>query len=74
MGHPIVVHGPLLPLYCLLLSILIHTSTAGTTSKALIKEQPWLQKHLSSIACGISILFGLLMLLAGQGVNVPIFS
>jgi hypothetical protein len=46
---------------------------AGTTSKALIKEQPWLQSHLSSIACGIAILCGLLMLAAGQGMQVPFF-
>lgn len=50
-----------------------YTLLIGTTSKALIKEQPWLQSHLSSIACGIAILCGLLMLLAGQGVPVPFF-
>ena len=47
---------------------------AGTTSEALIREQPWLQSHLSTIASGIAIACGILMLLAAQGFNVPIFS
>jgi hypothetical protein len=47
---------------------------AGTTSQALIKEQPWLQKHLSTIASGIAIVVGLLMLAAGMGFEVPFFS
>lgn len=51
-----------------------YTLLIGTTSKALIKEQPWLQSHLSSVACGFAILCGILMLLAGQGVAVPLFS
>lgn len=55
-------------------SMAAYTLFLGTTSKALIKEQPWLQSHLSSIACGIAILFGMLMLLAAQGVPVPLFS
>ncbi len=47
---------------------------AGTTSQALIKEQPWLQKHLSTVASGIAIVVGALMLAAGLGVEVPFFS
>lgn len=49
-------------------------SPAGTTSQALIKEQPWLQKHLSTIASAIAIGVGVLMLLAGLGFDVPFFS
>ena len=48
--------------------------SAGTTSQALIKEQPWIQKHLSTIASAIAILVGALMLLAGAGFDVPFFS
>ncbi|GLC52935.1 hypothetical protein PLESTB_000689900 [Pleodorina starrii] len=51
-----------------------YTLLIGTTSQALIKEQPWLQKHLSTVASGIAIAVGLLMLLAGMGVEVPFFS
>ncbi|KXZ49145.1 hypothetical protein GPECTOR_23g73 [Gonium pectorale] len=46
----------------------------GTTSQALIKEQPWIQKHLSTIASGIAIGVGVLMLAAGLGLEVPFFS
>ncbi|GAX80173.1 hypothetical protein CEUSTIGMA_g7611.t1 [Chlamydomonas eustigma] len=55
------------------LSMGAYTLLIGTTSKALIKEQPWLQAHLSTIACCIAILCGCLMLLAGRGVPVPFF-
>ncbi|GIL89691.1 hypothetical protein Vretimale_16646 [Volvox reticuliferus] len=51
-----------------------YTLLIGTTSQALIKEQPWLQKHLSTVASGIAIAVGLLMLLAGWGMEVPFFS
>ncbi|GLI67512.1 hypothetical protein VaNZ11_011716 [Volvox africanus] len=51
-----------------------YTLLIGTTSQALIKEQPWLQKHLSTVASGIAIAVGLLMLLAGMGMEVPFFS
>ncbi|KAG2499419.1 hypothetical protein HYH03_002366 [Edaphochlamys debaryana] len=51
-----------------------YTLLIGTTSQALIKEQPWLQKHLSTVASAIAILVGLLMLAAGLGFDVPFFS
>ncbi|KAG2448046.1 hypothetical protein HYH02_007073 [Chlamydomonas schloesseri] len=51
-----------------------YTLLIGTTSQALIKEQPWLQKHLSTIASAIAILVGVLMLAAGMGFDVPFFS
>ena len=51
-----------------------YTLLIGTTSQALIKEQPWLHGHLSTLASGIAITVGLLMLAAGQGVPVPFFS
>lgn len=51
-----------------------YTLIIGTTSQALIKEQPWIQKHLSTIASAIAILVGALMLLAGAGFDVPFFS
>lgn len=47
---------------------------AGTTSQALVKERPWLQAHLSTVASGIAILVGVLILLAGMGLEVPFFS
>ena len=46
----------------------------GTTSQALIKEKPWLQAHLSTIASSIAIGVGVLMLLANMGLPVPFFS
>jgi hypothetical protein len=51
-----------------------YTLLIGTTSQALIREQPWLHGHLSTLASGIAIAVGLLMLAAGQGVPVPFFS
>lgn len=51
-----------------------YTLLIGTTSQALIKEQPWLQKHLSTVASAIAIGVGVLMLLAGLGFDVPFFS
>lgn len=51
-----------------------YTLLIGTTSQALIREQPWLHGHLSTLASGIAITVGILMLLAGQGVPVPFFS
>ncbi|KAG2431121.1 hypothetical protein HXX76_009651 [Chlamydomonas incerta] len=51
-----------------------YTLLIGTTSQALIKEQPWLQKHLSTIASAIAIIVGALMLAAGMGFDVPFFS
>lgn len=51
-----------------------YTLLIGTTTQALIKEQPWLHGHLSTLASGIAITVGLLMLAAGQGVPVPLFS
>ena len=51
-----------------------YTLLIGTTSQALIKEQPWLHGHLSTLASGFAITVGLLMLAAGQGVPVPFFS
>jgi len=51
-----------------------YTLMIGTTSRALLREQPWMQAHLSTVACGFAVLCGVLMLLAGQGVPVPIFS
>lgn len=46
---------------------------AGTTSEALTKERPWLQAHLSTIASGVAVVVGALILLAGFGLNVPFF-
>lgn len=80
MGGYTLLIGECIPAHanCLLLAPgvtdVASVTFAGTTSKALIKEQPWLQSHLSSIACGFAILCGVLMLLAGQGVPVPFFS
>jgi len=51
-----------------------YTALIGTTSAALTKERPWLQGHLSTIASGIALVIGVLILLAGMGVNVPFFS
>jgi hypothetical protein len=51
-----------------------YTALIGTTSAALSKERPWLQGHLSSIASGIALVIGVLILLASMGVNVPFFS
>lgn len=51
-----------------------YTLLIGTTSQALIKEQPWLHDHLSTLASGVAIFVGLLMLAAGQGIPVPFFS
>eukprot|EP00955_Chlamydomonas_euryale_P112389 366130-Chlamydomonas_euryale.AAC.16 len=60
-------------LYTLIIGVMSSVRRAGTTSKALIKEQPWLQSHLSTIACGIAILCGVLMLLAGQVILQSIY-
>eukprot|EP00195_Chlamydomonas_chlamydogama_P008093 CAMPEP_0202902632 /NCGR_PEP_ID=MMETSP1392-20130828/16961_1 /ASSEMBLY_ACC=CAM_ASM_000868 /TAXON_ID=225041 /ORGANISM="Chlamydomonas chlamydogama, Strain SAG 11-48b" /LENGTH=333 /DNA_ID=CAMNT_0049589425 /DNA_START=232 /DNA_END=1234 /DNA_ORIENTATION=- len=51
-----------------------YTLLIGTTSQALIKQKPWLQAHLSTIACGFAILCGVLMLLAGVGFDIPLFA
>lgn len=51
-----------------------YTALIGTTSAALTKERPWLQSHLSTIASGVALVVGALILAAGMGVNVPFFS
>lgn len=48
--------------------------SAGHTSAALTRERPWLQAHLSTIASSIAIIVGILIGLAGLGVEVPFFS
>ena len=50
-----------------------YTAVIGTTSAALTKERPWLQAHLSTIASGIAIVVGALILLSGFGLQVPMF-
>lgn len=50
-----------------------YTLVIGTTSAALTKERPWLQAHLSTIASGIAIVVGVLILLSGAGMAVPLF-
>jgi len=50
-----------------------YTLVIGTTSAALTKERPWLQAHLSTIASGVAIVVGALILLSGFGLNVPFF-
>lgn len=65
---PIVVRSRPLPVL-----VCVSRSIAGTTSQALIKEQPWIQKHLSTIASGIAIAVGALMLAAAFGFDVPFF-
>lgn len=50
-----------------------YTLVIGTTSAVLTKERPWLQAHLSTIASGIAIVVGALILLAGAGMSVPFF-
>jgi VIT1/CCC1 family predicted Fe2+/Mn2+ transporter len=50
-----------------------YTAVIGTTSAALTKERPWLQAHLSTIASGIAIVVGVLILLSGMGLQVPFF-
>eukprot|EP00878_Enallax_costatus_P007487 GHUV01007842.1.p1 GENE.GHUV01007842.1~~GHUV01007842.1.p1 ORF type:complete len:374 (+),score=60.39 GHUV01007842.1:57-1124(+) len=50
-----------------------YTAVIGTTSAALTKERPWLQAHLSTIASGIAIVVGVLILLSGFGLQVPMF-
>ncbi|KAL6764538.1 nickel transporter [Haematococcus lacustris] len=51
-----------------------YTLLIGTTSAALTKERPWLQAHLSTVASAVAILVGVLIGLAGLGVQVPFFS
>eukprot|EP00199_Chlamydomonas_sp_CCMP681_P005752 CAMPEP_0119103090 /NCGR_PEP_ID=MMETSP1180-20130426/1629_1 /TAXON_ID=3052 ORGANISM="Chlamydomonas cf sp, Strain CCMP681" /NCGR_SAMPLE_ID=MMETSP1180 /ASSEMBLY_ACC=CAM_ASM_000741 /LENGTH=259 /DNA_ID=CAMNT_0007087521 /DNA_START=354 /DNA_END=1133 /DNA_ORIENTATION=+ len=51
-----------------------YTLLIGTTSAALTRERPWLQAHLSTIASSVAIIVGVLIGLAGLGVNVPFFS
>lgn len=48
-----------------------YTLVIGHTSEALTREQPWLQKHMSTVASSFAIAVGLLVGLAGAGVNVP---
>ncbi|KAF6253117.1 hypothetical protein COO60DRAFT_1273879 [Scenedesmus sp. NREL 46B-D3] len=50
-----------------------YTLVIGTTSAALTKERPWLQAHLSTIASSIAIVVGVLILLSGAGMAVPLF-
>lgn len=50
-----------------------YTLAIGTTSAALTRERPWLQAHLSTIASGVAIAVGVLILLSGFGFNVPMF-
>ncbi|GFR44440.1 hypothetical protein Agub_g5679 [Astrephomene gubernaculifera] len=48
-----------------------YTLVIGTTSQALIREQPWLQRHLSTLASGVAIVVGLVMLAGGLGLQLP---
>jgi hypothetical protein len=49
-----------------------YTALIGTTSAALTKERPWLQSHLSTVASGIAIVVGVLILLGGMGLDLPL--
>ena len=46
----------------------------GTTTKALTQDRPWLLSHLSTVASGVAISIGVLMLIAELGFAVPLFS
>lgn len=48
-----------------------YTLVIGTTSSALTRDKPWLQAHLSTIASGVAITVGLLVLAASFGVTIP---
>lgn len=50
-----------------------YTAVIGTTSAALTRERPWLQAHLSTIASGIAIVVGVLILLSGFGLQFSFF-
>lgn len=48
-----------------------YTAVIGSTSQALTKDRPWLQAHLSTIASGIAIVVGLVILASGLGLKLP---
>ena len=50
-----------------------YTFFIGTASQELCKDRPWLQRNLSAIASAIAILVGVLLLLSGFGIDVPLF-
>jgi len=51
-----------------------YTLLIGTTSAALTRERPWLQAHLSTVASIFAITVGVLLALAGAGIEVPFLS
>jgi hypothetical protein len=50
-----------------------YTAAISTSSSALTRDRPWLQAHLSTVASGVALLVGALVLAAGLGMNVPLF-
>jgi hypothetical protein len=51
-----------------------YTLFIGTASEELCRERPWLRQNLSLVASGVAILVGVLILLAGMGLEIPLFS
>lgn len=50
-----------------------YTAAISTSSSALTRDRPWLQAHLSTVASGVALAVGALVLAAGLGMNVPLF-
>lgn len=48
-----------------------YTMLIGASSEAISEHQPWLRSHLSTVASGVAIAVGALVLAAGMGMNVP---
>lgn len=51
-----------------------YTLFIGTASEELCRDRPWLRQNLSVVASCIAIGVGILVLLAGMGVDVPFWS